>query len=38
LGKKRAVASIDQDIIEVGGKIIFLSDNASYLPQGGEGI
>jgi uncharacterized protein (DUF4415 family) len=38
LGKKGTVAKIDQDIIEVGGKIIFLSDNASYLPQGGEGI
>jgi hypothetical protein len=35
---KKSVASIDQDIIEVGGKVIFLSDNASYLPQGGEGI
>jgi hypothetical protein len=35
---KKAVASIDQEIIEVGGKVIFLSDNASYLPQGGEGI
>jgi hypothetical protein len=35
---KKAVASIDQEIIEVGGKVIFLSDNASYLPQDGEGI
>jgi hypothetical protein len=38
LGKKGAVAQVDQDIIEVGGKLIFLSDNASYLPQTGEGI
>ncbi len=38
LGKKGAVAKVDRDIIEVGGKIIFLSDNASYLPQTGEGI